>query len=337
MRINSAKQTEASRKNGAKSKGAKSPRGKYQVRLNALKDGLFSKDIVIKSLGERREDFERLKKEMWNLFQPTSALEEMLVADVVENRWRRQRVRRAESADLKNRFETLWIRDKLRRSDEIESLKVPFSDLLRKYLLAVSSQPPQDTSTITAKLEEVRQQLAGTSLGVEFLIKRMESVDSEAQAKGQVSPEGLTMILACCGFGNELGQMCLQLNLINVMEFRKTSGAPANETDEQDRAKAKETGKKGTGEEGPELDKGMYTQVLSAAIRVAIHKLKFRKKSLEYAEKWEAKTRSVASIFPAEDSDHFLRAETTIERRMYRALVMLLALRSKSDVPKILT
>jgi hypothetical protein len=58
---------------------------------------------------------------------------------------------------------------------------------------------------------------------------------------------------------------------------------------------------------------------------------------LEYAEKWEAKTRSAAAIFPAEGSDRFLRAETTIERRMYRALVMLLALKSKSDMPKMLT
>jgi hypothetical protein len=71
--------------------------------------------------------------------------------------------------------------------------------------MAISSQPSQDTSAITAKLEEVRRQLAGTSFGVEFLIKRMEGVDSEAQAKGQVSLEGLAMILACCGFEAELG------------------------------------------------------------------------------------------------------------------------------------
>src|SRR6202521_5106549 len=109
MRINSPKQTQASRENGAKSKGVKSPRGKNRVRRNALKDGLFSKDIVIESVGERKEDFERLKKEMWDLFQPASALEEMLVADIVENWWRRQRVRRAESADLKNRLDTLGI------------------------------------------------------------------------------------------------------------------------------------------------------------------------------------------------------------------------------------
>ena len=139
MRINSPRQTQASRVNGAKSGGPKSSGGKNQVRLNALKDGLFSKDIVIASAGERKRDFEQLREEMWDLFQPASALEEMLVADIVENRWRRQRVRRAESADLKNRLETLWIRDELRRSDEVESRKAPFFDLLRNYVVALSS------------------------------------------------------------------------------------------------------------------------------------------------------------------------------------------------------
>jgi hypothetical protein len=75
--------------------------------------------------------------------------------------------------------------------------------------------------------------------------------------------------------------------------------------------------------------------MLSGAIKEAVSQLKRRKQSLEHAEEWEAKTRLAAFIIPAEASDRFLRVETTIERRMYRALVMLLALRSES-VPKML-
>jgi len=377
MRINSPKQTQASRQNGAKSKGAKYPWSRNRVRLNALKDGLFSKDIVIETVGERKEDFERLKKEMWDLFQPKSTLEEMLVADIVENWWRRQRVRRAESAELKNRVDTLRIRDVLRRSHEIESLKAPFFDLLRSYIMALRSTPSEYPSAIMAKLEDVRQQLAETSLGVEFLIGLMKGVDSEAQAKGQVSPESEAMISACCGFGDEIGRICLQINSINIRKLRNTSGSPSDnsasesqdevirialrlkaiveqnrrkattETQksqsdedsraEQERPQAKKTGReRSEEEEGPKLDRSMAIQGLSGAIKEAVSQLKFRKQSLEYAEMREAKTRSAASIFPAEASDRFLRAETTIERRMYRALVMLLALRSESAVPKML-
>jgi hypothetical protein len=272
MRKNSPRQTEASRINGAKGKGPKSSMGKDRVRLNALKDGLFSKNIVIKSLGERKEDFERLKKEMWDFFQPASAFGEMLVADIVENRWRRQRVRRAESADMKNRLDTLWIRDQLRRSDEVASQKVLFFDLLHKYVTAASSQPTEDTGSITVKLEEVRQKLAGTSLGVEFLIKRMEGLDSEVQAEG-FSGDSVIEILACCGFGNEEGQTCLQLIFLNLIEFAKAPGPPAKKNGKQKRAKEKKTGQKEAGKEGPELDKGMYKQVLSVAIREATRQL----------------------------------------------------------------
>jgi hypothetical protein len=379
MRTNSPKQSEASRANGSRSKGPKSARGKNQVRLNALHDGLFSKDIVIESAGERKEDFERVKKEIWDFFQPTSALEKMLVADFVENWWRRQRVRRAESAELRNRLDTLYIRDELRRSDEVEPLRARFLGLLSKYVLTLSSQPLQDTSEITAELEEIRQQLAATSLGVEFLIKKMEGVQSEAREKDQNSLSGVAMISACCGFGSELGQICLLLNLAIKKEFGSTTGAdqsPVNKgdsgpedeiirlerrlksmieankresaaevqtsqpsesdqaTSEQRRTQAKKDRNKKTGE-GTEL-KAEYSIVLSAAIGMAISQLKVRKQTLEYAEKWEAKTRSTASILPADSSDRFSRAETAIERRLYRALGMLLALKSAPDLPKML-
>jgi hypothetical protein len=366
MRKNTPKQTQASRTNGGKSNGPKSVRGKEQVRLNALKDGLFSKDLVIESLGERKEDLERLKKKMWDYFQPANACTEMLVANIVEDRWRQQRVRRAESADLKNRLDTSWIRDDLRRRDEIEPFKASFFDLLRKYVMAASSQPSQDTSPITAKLEEVRQRLAGTPLGVDFLIRQMEGVEFQARVKGQLSPDSVATTLACCGFGNELGQVCVQVNLIAIMTFRKTPQPSANKGDsesqdelmrlvqalksaadnarkkatpetqnsksdenagssaEQERAQAEKTGKEATGEEGPKLDKSMYTQVLVGAIRSAIRWLRIRKESLEYAEKSEAKTRAVASIFPAEAFDRFLRAETTLDDRIHRALEVLL-------------
>ncbi|MGH9498281.1 MAG: hypothetical protein ACRD3L_03995 [Terriglobales bacterium] len=346
MRKNSPKQTEASRINGGKSKGAKSPAGKNRVRLNALKDGLFSKDIVIESLGELKKDFKRLKKEMWDTLQPASALEEMLVADIIENWWRRQRVRRAESADLQNRLDTSWIRDKFHRDDEVETLKSRFLDLLRKYIVAVCTQPLQDIGAITAKLEEVRQQLANTSVGGDFLIQRLEAVEVQAREKGQLSREYVALMLACCGFENEMARACAQLNFINVRECGKNPEPPESTKSrsdksedsqaEQKREQGKKTGKERTGEEEPNFDRNMYTQVLTGAIKDAIGWVRIRKDTFEYAEQWEAKTRSASSILPAEASDRFLRAETTIERRMYRALVTLLAMRAKSDGAKML-
>ena len=61
----------------------------------------------------------------------------------------------------------------------------------------------------------------------------MKGVDSEAQEKGQVSPEGEAMISTCCGFGNEIWRVCLQVNSINIWELRKTSGSPPDNSDSE--------------------------------------------------------------------------------------------------------
>ena len=94
MRNNSEKQTAASRTNGAKSPGPTSAEGKNKSRLNALKGGCFSRDLVVTAAGESIEEFESFKTAVWDAVQPDGAVEEMLTDDLVANGWRRQRVRR---------------------------------------------------------------------------------------------------------------------------------------------------------------------------------------------------------------------------------------------------
>jgi hypothetical protein len=164
MRNNSKKQTAASRTNGAKSHGPTSAKGKHRSRLNALKTGLFSRDIVVAAAGERIEDFEAFKTAIWDSVQPDGALQE-LTDDLVANGWRRQRVRRSESAELRSRLENLEIHDTYLRSDEIESLKIRFYLLLERYQ-ALTYTPAADANEIVMDLENARSQLASTSLGL---------------------------------------------------------------------------------------------------------------------------------------------------------------------------
>ena len=117
MRINSPKQSKASRKNGSKSKGPKSPTGKKKASQNAIQDGVFSRQVIIEKLGEEKAEFEALKKRLQAFFQPSNVVEEMLVADFIENWWRRERIRRAEAVELRNRLACLSMRNNLRRID----------------------------------------------------------------------------------------------------------------------------------------------------------------------------------------------------------------------------
>ena len=55
-KVRSAKQIEASRRNGAKSKGAVTAEGKKKAAMNALKHGLRSRQFLV--VGESLEEFE---------------------------------------------------------------------------------------------------------------------------------------------------------------------------------------------------------------------------------------------------------------------------------------
>jgi hypothetical protein len=163
MRINSPRQIEASRQNGLKSSGPKSIKGKNSTRLNALKHGLFSQEIIIESAGERLEDFEQFKKEIWEDYQPAGAMEELLVTDIVENAWRRLRVRRCETTEMNSRIKAAEIRDRLEYMKKIEKLKCEFMGRFHSLLgPALIDGLGWDN--------QVQEALASTFLGMDFLM-----------------------------------------------------------------------------------------------------------------------------------------------------------------------
>lgn len=100
----------ANRANSRKSTGPRTELGKMHSRRNAAKHLIYAKVFApsMKELGENPADFERLRDSLWRAFEPRDAFEEMLVEDMVELRWRRRRLLRAEAgilASKKRKFE----------------------------------------------------------------------------------------------------------------------------------------------------------------------------------------------------------------------------------------
>ena len=110
-----------------------------------------------------------MKERIWDLLQPTNALEEMLVQDFIENWWRRERIRRAETAELRTRAGFLDLRTMLNDEDHVEKLRFRFLLLYGEYVKILGSSVPTDVGDIMAESEEVRQELMATVKGVEFL------------------------------------------------------------------------------------------------------------------------------------------------------------------------
>lgn len=93
---------EANRANSLKCTGPVTDVGKMNVRLNAIKHGIKSLVIgfALPELGEMRGDLNEVRGHLEKCFQPRDHFELLLLDQMVENRWRRRRVVRAESSML---------------------------------------------------------------------------------------------------------------------------------------------------------------------------------------------------------------------------------------------
>ena len=91
----SEKQIQANRQNALKSTGPRTPEGKAAVRLNALRHGLRSEEILLP--GEDGEALTELGDILTTELQPVGALENLLVARITAAAWRLRRVGRVEA------------------------------------------------------------------------------------------------------------------------------------------------------------------------------------------------------------------------------------------------
>ncbi len=98
----SLKQIEANRANAQKSTGPKSTNGKAVSKLNALKHGILSQEVLIGGLHakESRHEFVKLHQRFQEELQPEGPLEEMLVDQIVTAHWRLRRALTAEAGEI---------------------------------------------------------------------------------------------------------------------------------------------------------------------------------------------------------------------------------------------
>src|SRR5215203_1567604 len=92
--MTSAKKAEANRQNALKSTGPKTPEGKAAVRLNALRHGLLSREILLP--GEDEEALRELGERVRDELQPLGDLENLLVERIIASYWRLRRLGRVE-------------------------------------------------------------------------------------------------------------------------------------------------------------------------------------------------------------------------------------------------
>ena len=102
------KQTEANKQNALVSTGPVSPEGKALVSQNAVKHGIFAKDLII-TTGDGKEDAQEYKEFLDGLIlslNPSGQMECLLVEKIAVDYWRLRRVLRFETGSIRKQLDT---------------------------------------------------------------------------------------------------------------------------------------------------------------------------------------------------------------------------------------
>ena len=163
-----------------------------------------------------------------------------------------------------------------------------------------------DREALSLSLGETRKQLAQKSLGLEFLIGLIQPIAETVESRGFFSASAGLTLLAACGEEDEYAQYCVTLNRIFTEQIEKSRKAKA-------------------------ADKTTFEQnklVLSELLKSKIQDMQVKTDMLRKLESSEDETYLASLVMPpTECSEKIHRAEAALERRLFKILNYLLALR----------
>lgn len=322
------KQRQASAINGRNSHGPTSLAGKQKAAQNAVRDGIFSRRIVIEQLGETREDFEQLKRAYFDYLQPSGALEEQFVTDLTENSFLRERARRGEEDERRNHLETFQSEYDLRRTDQLDILRARFIEQLETY---VRSCDPT-CGRLPHELDAARRDLMSMSEGVDFLLMLLEEIKAAFERSGMLTEKYSALFQAIRGSSHPLDirNRIEHLTMDNDSTAPSSTGAPVQEEishSTHDLAKHDKS--------PSEIKSDPVTAGLAAFISSVAEWLHDRKRKLERIEEGQIQKEIALIMLDPSPSERFSRAETARERKMYRALGGLAGVRALAPSPSL--
>jgi hypothetical protein len=152
----------AARDNAQHSTGPRTPAGKANTKMNALKHGRYAAlenhQQVMLALGEDPEEFEFLKQELMTSFGPGDALWKNQIEDLAKLYWRRARLERAQTGVMRRALQAVEDRQHRRR---LEMAGATFGATQREMLdlsLPEPSDPDVRLRRILSSLEVIREQ-----------------------------------------------------------------------------------------------------------------------------------------------------------------------------------
>lgn len=318
-----------SQSNSRNSPGPTSTAGKRKSARNAIRDGIFARELVIPEIGERREDFEMFANGYFNYFVPLDLAEEGAVRDFVEYRWQLERVRKAEEQTRCDRLEAFQLEYELERADELNKLIVRFLDCVEDYASGVATE----VGALPADLEEVRDKLISTSEGNGFLLNLLERLTT----RYVLSLNETALLHVISGSAHPFHVSC-RIDQLTSANHSLECGIEPSEHVAKREAKSEEeysTIKAGEGhsEPGPTLvDMDLRKETQVALINSVAQYLKERRDKLKVIEAARKSEQLSLIVLDPSGTDRFSRAGTRAERGMHKALMAFWAIRDNAPI-----
>jgi hypothetical protein len=161
--MSSARKAAANRQNALKSTGPKTPDGKAAVRLNALRHGLLSEEILLP--GEDEEALRELAEDLRAELQPVGELEGLLVDRITSLLWRLRRLGRVEAGIFAHEF-FAELADRAEREARAQSSRL--EDVMADVDTIIGDEHKHQEALQRAREMRVKQDAENTALGRTF-------------------------------------------------------------------------------------------------------------------------------------------------------------------------
>jgi hypothetical protein len=157
------KRIEANRKNALVSTGPVTPEGKALVSQNAVKHGIFAKDLLI-TAGDGKEDAQEYQELLDGLvlsLHPSGQMECLLVEKIAADYWRLRRVLRFESGSIRKILD-MAINDYYEKADYFGNKEHKTNEEIDEEIAKCQEKQDKDTQKRVAELErqKIRNKLA---------------------------------------------------------------------------------------------------------------------------------------------------------------------------------
>ena len=156
---------EANRRNALRSTGPKTPEGKRAVRLNALRHGLLSQEVLLP--GEDADALRELGENLRAELQPVGELENLLVDRIIAAVWKLRRLGRVEAGIFVwEHYEVLV--EQAEREARTYEYKQDYTDVLNAMNTGLTDENKHEEAMSRARQKRSEQEKAGGTLGRTF-------------------------------------------------------------------------------------------------------------------------------------------------------------------------